>query len=116
MSIYEELGMRPIINAAGTYTVLSGSRMSRETLAAMCEAAHDFIPIRELQKTVHAAIATLTRNPGAYVPNGAATGLYLAVAAAIEIRRKKPFKYVTRDEIARSNVVLYKAHRNPYDL
>ncbi|MCC8109767.1 MAG: hypothetical protein LIQ30_12150 [Planctomycetes bacterium] len=116
MSIYEELGLQPIINAAGTYTVLGGSRMSEATLAAMCEAARDFIPIRELQKAVNAAIAKLTRNPGAYVPNGAATGLYLAVAAAIEIRRKKPFKYVTRDEIARSHVVLYKAHRNPYDL
>lgn len=116
MGIYQDLGMTPIINAAGTYTVLGGSRMSEKTLEAMRQAAADFIPIRELQKTVNAAIAKLTRNEGAYVPNGAATGLYLAVAAAIEIRLGKRFYYLERDEIAKMNVVMFKAHRNPYDL
>ena len=116
MGIYQELGLQPIINAAGTYTVLGGSRMSDTTLNAMREAAKDFIPIRELQKTVNSAIARLTRNPGAYVPNGAATGLYLAVAAAIQMRLAKKFYYINRDEIAKTNIVMFKAHRNPYDL
>lgn len=116
MGIYQELGLKPIINAAGTYTVLGGSRMSDQTLEAMRQAANDFIPIRELQKTVNAAIARLTRNPGAYVPNGAATGLYLAVAAAIQMRLGKRFYYLDRDEIAKTNIVMFKAHRNPYDL
>lgn len=116
MGIYEELGMQPIINAAGTYTVLGGSRMSAETLEAMRQAASDFIPIRDLQKKVHEAIAKLTQNEAAYVPNGAATGLYLAIAAAIELRLGKKFYYLDADEIAMTNIVMYKAHRNPYDL
>ncbi len=116
MNIYSELGIRPIINAAGTYTVLGGSRMSEGTLAAMRDAAAEFVPIRDLQKAVHSALAKLTNNPAAYVPNGAASGLYLAVAASIEMRRGKPFRYLTRDDIARANVVMFKAHRNPYDL
>lgn len=116
MGIYQELGISPIINAAGTYTVLGGSRMSEKTIADMGEAARDFIPIRELQGKIHTAIAALTRNPGAYVPNGAATGLYLAIAAAIEMRLKKRFYYLDRQEIGRTNIVMFKAHRNPYDL
>ncbi len=116
MGIYHELGLQPIINAAGTYTVLGGSRMTDETLEAMRQAANGFIPIRDLQKAVHRAIAELTRNEAAYVPNGAATGLYLAVAAAIQIRLNKRFFYLSRDEIARTNIVVFKAHRNPYDL
>lgn len=116
MGIYEELGLKKIINAAGTYTVLGGSRMSDKTLDDMRSAAHDFIPIRELQKTIHAALAKLTRNPGAYVPNGAATGLYLAVAAAVQMRLGKRFYYLSREEIQTTNIVMFKAHRNPYDL
>ena len=36
--IYEELGIRPLINAAGTYTALSASLMPRDVSAAMEEA------------------------------------------------------------------------------
>lgn len=116
MGIYEELGMQPIINAAGTYTVLGGSRMSPETLTAMQQAAEDFIPIRDLQEAVHKRIAELTKNEAAYVSNGAATGLYLAVAACIERLLKKRYYYLTEGEIKKANIVMFKAHRNPYDL
>ena len=116
MGIYQELGVSPIINAAGTYTVLGGSRMSEKTLADMAGAARDFIPIRELQAAIHRELAVLTRNEAAYVPNGAATGLYLAVAAAIEKRLGRRYYHLSREEIAGTNVVMFKAHRNPYDL
>ncbi len=116
MSIYKELGVKPIINAAGTYTALGGSRMSGETLHAMAEAANDFVPIRELQQHVNEAIAELTHNEAAYVSNGAATGLYLAIAAAIERLYGRKFFYFAKEDISSANVVLFKGHRNPYDL
>ena len=116
MQILEELEIEPIINAAGTYTVLGGSRMSKETTRAMCEAANVFLPIRELQVKVHSAIARLTNNEAAYVSNGAAAGLYLAVAASIQRLRGKRFFDMTKDEIAQCNVVMFRSHRNPYDL
>lgn len=116
MNIYQELGVQTVINAAGTYTVLGGSRMSEETTAAMREAARDFVPIREMQSAVNTAIAKLTRNEAAYVCNGAATGLYLAVAASIERLRGKRFYYMTKEEVASCNIVMFRAHRNPYDL
>ena len=38
-AIYEELNLRPFINAAGTYTSLSACVMPREVVAAMEEAS-----------------------------------------------------------------------------
>jgi L-seryl-tRNA(Ser) seleniumtransferase len=116
VDIYDELGVPRIINAAGTYTILGGSRMSEETLAAMNGAARSFVSIRDFQKAVHEAIAKLTKNEAAYVSNGAATGLYLAIAACIERRLHKPFYYLGKDEIRECNIIMFKAHRNPYDL
>ena len=39
--IYHELGLRPFINAAGTYTMLSACIMPSEVVAAMEEASRD---------------------------------------------------------------------------
>lgn len=113
--IYEELGVRKIINAAGTYTVLGGSRMSEQTREDMRRASDSFVEIRTLQEKIHREIARLTHNEAAYVTNGAACALYLAVCAAMQLRRGKPHFYLTEEERRDCNVVLFKAHRNPYD-
>ena len=49
MGVYENLGVRTIINASGTLTRVGGSRMAPEVLAAMAEAAASFVHIDELQ-------------------------------------------------------------------
>lgn len=114
--IYESLQVRKIINAAGTYTVLGGSRMSQQTLDDIRSAAGSFVQIRELQKKINGEIARMTHNEAAYVTNGAACGLYLATCAAIQMHYgdSRHF-YLTREQIQRCNVVTFKAHRNPYD-
>lgn len=40
MSIYDDLGVPVVINAAGPLTRLSGSRLAPEVLAAMADAAN----------------------------------------------------------------------------
>src|SRR5262245_9391843 len=49
-NIYERLGIRPFINAAGTYTALSASLMPREVIQAMDEASRYYVSIPELQQ------------------------------------------------------------------
>lgn len=83
MDIYDELGVRKIINASATLTMLGGSLMPPEVLAAMNAAAAHFVEIDELQAKVGAQLAALTRNEAAYVSCGAAAGLVLATAACI---------------------------------
>ena len=52
MNIYEELGVRTLVNASGTLTRNGGSIMAPEVLAAMSEAAQHFCRVDELQAAV----------------------------------------------------------------
>lgn len=117
MNIYEELNVQPIINAAGTYTVLGGSKMSEKTLQDMASAAANFVQIEDLQNKVYDEIAKLTKNEAACVSNGAAAGLYLSIAASVQKKYgNSRFYYLNKEQISKCNVVMFKAHRNPYDL
>ncbi|PCJ94227.1 MAG: hypothetical protein COA52_05710 [Hyphomicrobiales bacterium] len=113
--VYARLGVTKLINAAGTYTAIGGSRMSSQTLAAMAEAAEHYVNIRELQSAVHQKIAEITRNEAAYVSNGAACGLALCAAAAISRLKQKSFELLSRDEVESCEIAILRAHRNPYD-
>ena len=115
MDIYDELGVRKMINAAGTYTILGGSRMSDKTLSDMRDAANSFVRIRELQTAVHEKIAQMTGNEAAYVTNGATAGLYLAACASVQRHYKRKFAYIQKEEIEACHAIMLKAHRNPYD-
>ena len=50
MSIYEELGVRTLINAAGTVTRYGGSLMAPEVLDSMRHASQQFCFLDEVQK------------------------------------------------------------------
>ena len=79
----EELGVRKVVNAAGTYTVIGATRMSPHTLQAMSEAAASYVKITDLQQAVHRKVAELTRNEAAYICNSCSVAIYLAAAAFI---------------------------------
>ncbi len=83
MDIYDELGVRKVINGLATVTVLGGSLMPPEVLAAMAEAAGHFVEIDELQAKVGQRIAEWTHNEAAYVTCGAAAGIVLSTAACM---------------------------------
>src|SRR5262249_22041113 len=46
--IYQELGIRPVINCRGTHTVLGASKKWPEIDAAMAEASRSFVLLSEL--------------------------------------------------------------------
>ena len=50
MSIYEELGVRTLINAAGTVTRYGGSLMAPEVLDSMRGASQQFCHLDEVQR------------------------------------------------------------------
>ncbi len=83
MDIYDELGVRKVINGLATVTVLGGSLMPPEVLAAMAEAAQHFVDIDELQAKAGQRIAEWTHNEAAYVTCGAAAGIVLSTAACM---------------------------------
>jgi L-seryl-tRNA(Ser) seleniumtransferase len=120
MSIYSELGMRPVINATATLTKLGGSLMPPEVRAAMDEASRAFIQLDELQIKVGEKLAELTGNEAAYVATGAAAGLALTTAACmIGGAREKalliPDREAMRAAGMKDEVLVFTSHRNGYD-
>ncbi|HZO89430.1 MAG TPA: aminotransferase class V-fold PLP-dependent enzyme [Chthonomonadaceae bacterium] len=115
MDIYEELGVRPVINAFATLTRLGGSRMPPEVVAAMAEASRSFVDLEELQRRVGERIAELTHNEAAYVCAGAAAGLVLATAACIAGTDPAAIRQLPDLTGLKDEVIIHRAHRNGYD-
>ena len=115
MTFYEELKIRPIINAYATLTRLGGSRMPPEVVEAMVEASRCFVDLPELQQRIGERIARLTRNEAAYVCSGAAAGLTVATAACIA--GTDPLKIARLPDLTglKDEVIVHKSHRNGYD-
>src|SRR3954465_11107557 len=104
MSIYEELGVRRVLNANATLTRLGGSVLAPGVAEAMAEAGRAFVDLVALQRAVGTEIARLTRNAGGCVACGAAAGLTLVTAACIagtdpERRERLPFTRSLKNEV-----------------
>ncbi len=116
MSIHDDLGIRPVINANATLTKLGGSVMPPEVIAAMQDAARYHVDIEEMHDRVSAKLAELTGNEAAMVTTGAAAGIVLSIAACVcngdrEIARQLPHT----ESLDKNEVVMFTSHRNGYD-
>ena len=81
--VYKSIGIRPLINARGTFTIISGSTMLPEVRAAMDAAARKYVHLDELADAVGARLAVLTGAEWGLVTNGCSAGLTLAAAACV---------------------------------
>lgn len=82
-NIYARLGVRPFINARGTWTYLSGSLELPEVRAAKAEAAKHFVDVLELQRAVGRRLAELSGAESGIITSGAAGAMAVATAACI---------------------------------
>jgi len=112
---YRDLGLRRVVNASDTLTVLGGGRLSPGVLEAMTQAAAHHIDIPDLLAATGRHLAELTRNEAALVVGGAAAGLAVATAGAIAGTDPALVDALPADPPPRSEVVLMRAQRNPYD-
>ena len=113
---YQKLGVTPFINAAGTYTVLSGCTMPEEVQAAVALASLQPVNILELHEAAGAYLAKRLKCEGALVTSGAAAGLTLGTAACITLGNKPAILSIPTDMAGLKNeVIVQKAHRYDYD-
>jgi L-seryl-tRNA(Ser) seleniumtransferase len=82
-SIYEELGVKPVINARGNQTVLGGSTPSPRARAAADQAERYFVDMKELLAKTGEIIAGLLGVEAAYITPGAAAAMALGTAACV---------------------------------
>ena len=115
MSIYESLGVKPIINATGTFTRLSGTLMPPDVTAAMVEASKQFVCIEDLQTQAGKIIADITGAEAAYVTSGAQAGIVLSIAACITGLDPVKMDKLPHTAGLSHEVIMAKAHRNHYD-
>ncbi len=115
MDIYDELGVRKVINGIATVTSLGGSIMPPEVIQAMVEASKHFVSIDELQKKAGEKIAKLTRNESAYVSCGAAAGLALSTAACITGLDPAKCARLPYTDGMKNEIIVHKMNRSGYD-
>ena len=114
--IYRSIGVRPLINARGTFTIISGSLMLPEVRAAIQAAAQQHVHLDELMDAVGARLAELTKAEWGMVSSGCAAALTHATAACLA--GGNPDLHVRIPNLAgfpKDEVIIPSHSRNVYD-
>jgi len=82
-SIYRAIGVEPIINCRGTFTIIGGSVERPEVLAAYKEASRHFVQYDELAEGVGRRLAEITGAEWGMIPDGCAAGIKHVTAACV---------------------------------
>ena len=112
---FGELGVKPFINAAGTYTALTSSLMTPESVAAYEACSKKFVHLGKLHDAVGAKIAEMLKVEAAMVTSGAASAITCGTAACLTGKDQKAIRQIPDLTGLKSEVIIQKAHRNGYD-
>ena len=114
--IYKKLGIKPIINALGTATILGGCIMESEVMQAMAEASRVMIRMRDLNECAGKLIAKYTHAEAGLVTAGAADAMLLQAAACIAGKDQAKIKRLPNTDEGMKNefIISFKHEENPY--
>src|SRR5262245_50252259 len=113
--VIKELGVRSFINAAGTFTALTGSLMRPEVVAAMQVASRKFVQLEDLHDAVGKRIAQLLDCPAALVTSGCASALSLSTAACVAGADRDKIRRLPDTTGMKNEVLVQRTHRVGYD-
>lgn len=113
--IYQSLGVRRVVNAAGTLTRLGGPPMRPEAVEAMREASRWSVSIEELQDRAGTHLAEVTGAEAGYVTCGAAAGLQLAAAACLAGLDIHRMERLPDSSGMPNRIIVQRCQRNAYD-
>ncbi len=115
--LFKELGIRTFINAAGNYTVMSGSLMPPEVMNAINGASKKFALIDDVQEKVGQKIAEMCHAEAAMVTAGCWSALMLGMAGVLTGMDTKRVSQVPNlaGTGMKTEVILQKSHSLGYD-
>jgi uncharacterized pyridoxal phosphate-dependent enzyme len=115
-NLAKELGIRTFINAAGTYTMMTGSLMQDEVVETIQGAAKEFMMLDEVQTKVGEKIAALTHAEAAVVTAGCFSALTLGLAGVLTGMDSKKVEALPHLEGTgmKSEVIIQKGHNIGY--
>jgi uncharacterized pyridoxal phosphate-dependent enzyme len=116
-SIFKELGVRTFINAAGTYTAMTGSLMQEPVLQTIYDSAHEFCMLDELQDKVGEKIAAWVHAESAVVTSGAFSAMTLGLAGILTGMDQQKVEQLPHLEGTgiKNEVICQKAHEIVYN-
>jgi len=115
-SIYRAIGVEPIINCRGTFTIIGGSVERPEVLAAIEQASRHFVQYDELAEGVGRRLAEITGAQWGMIPAGCAAGLKHVTAACVT--GGNPEKLIRIPDLTgmeKTQVIAPRYSRNAYD-
>ena len=114
-NIYQSIGVRPVVNARGTFTIISGSQSLPEVKRAMEAASHNYVHMDELMDAVGRRLAELTQAEWGIVTAGCAAALTHATAACIAGTDPEKMQRLPNLTGLKSEVIMPRYSRNDYD-
>jgi L-seryl-tRNA(Ser) seleniumtransferase len=115
---YEELGVPTVINCQGTMTFLGGSLPHPELEAVMTMAGRHFVNIPDLEVAAGNRIAEMLKLPDGYtalVTSGAAAAIQSGLAGILTGGKEAFIRQLPDLTGMKSEVIIQKSHRNPFD-
>src|SRR5579871_920525 len=117
-NVYDELGVKTVINGEGTMTMLGGSLMRPEVQSVMALAGRHFISIPELEVAAGKRISEMLKLPDGYtalVTSGAAAAIEAGLAGVLTGDNETFIRQLPDLTGMKSEVIIQKSHRNPFD-
>lgn len=115
MGVYENLGARRVINAWGPMTRIGSALVRPEVVAVMAEAAQSYVDLIELQRVAGQRLADMIGVEACYIAGGCAAGLAISTAACMTGTDPAKIAGLPDTSGMKSEVVMQRSHRNPYD-
>src|SRR5436190_14519908 len=115
-NIFQSIGVEPIINCRGTFTIIGGSVERPEVRKAMEAASKDFVQYDELADGIGKRLAELTGAEWGMVSSGCAAGMKHVTAACVT--GGNPEKLIRIPDLSgfdKTEVVIPRSSRNLYD-
>jgi len=115
-NIFQSIGVEPIINCRGTFTIIGGSVERPEVRSAMEAASKNFVQYDELADGIGKRLAELTGAEWGMVSAGCAAGMKHITAACVT--GGNPEKLIRIPDLRgfdKTEVVIPKSSRNVYD-
>lgn len=111
---FKELGLRTFINAAGTYTSMTGSLMHREVTEAISYGATEYVNLDELHDKVGERIAQLLECEYATVSSGAFGAMTIGLAGIMCGMDEKKVAQLPNTDGLKDEVIVQKGHAIGY--
>ena len=115
-NIFRTLGVEPLINCRGTFTIIGGSLERPSVRAAMEAASKSFVQYDELADGIGKKLGELTKSPWGMVSAGCAAGLKHVTAACVTGGNpEKLIRIPDLSELDKTEVIIPAGSRNVYD-